>query len=147
MKKISIALTAAVLLLTTSAFAIENENVKTSIREGFKKDFTKAANVVWEQVSDFYFAEFLVNGKSMSAAYNENGELVGTSQLIASSELPIEIGKAITERFGGYKLSSTANEVNYDGGTSYYLTAENDNQVVKLKCNSVGVTVEKRTRK
>lgn len=135
------------MLFTTSAFAVEGDKVTAPVKAGFKKDFMQAANVVWERVSDFYFAEFLVNGKSMSAAYNEDGELVGTSQTISSEVLPGDISKAIADKYAGYKVSGTATEVNYDGGTSYYLTVENDSQVLKLKCNGAGLLVEKRTRK
>ncbi len=148
MKKITIILTAAVMLIAGSAFATEGDNVTAKVKAGFSKDFATAAQVSWEKTSDFYFANFLLNGKNASAAYNEAGELVGTSQTIKIAELPLDVTLSISERYGSYTVSPDVTEVNYDGKTSYYVTVTNDQQTLQLKCDAQGdIAVEKRTKK
>jgi hypothetical protein len=148
MKKITIILTAAVMLIAGSAFATEGDNVTAKVKAGFSKDFATAAQVSWEKNSDFYFANFLLNGKNASAAYNEAGELVGTSQTMGIADLPLDVTLAISEKYGNYKVSPSVTELNYDGKTSYYVTVENDLQTLQLKCDNTGdIVVDKKTKK
>lgn len=141
-------LTALVMLFATSAFATEGDVVTIKVKAGFDKDFAGATQVSWEKNSDFYFANFMLNGVSTAAAYNEAGTLVGTAQTIKSSELPADISAAVKNQFGQYRLTSSATKLNFDGVTSYYVFVENDQQTLKLKCDSEGeISVEKETKK
>ena len=148
MKKFKTVLTAIVMLFASSAFAIGPENVSPKVKAAFESDFSKASGVNWEKTSDFYFASFTLNNIRVDAAYNEAGELVGTSRTILAEQMPLSVSLAIAERFDGYKLNKTAIELTYEGQTRYYVTAENSSQVVKLKCLSSGdVEVESKLKK
>ena len=148
MKKITTILTAVVMLFATSAFAADGDNVTSTVKKAFKKDFIAASNVIWEKSSDFYFADFLVNGKNASAAYNEDGELVGTSQVITADQLPLTVARAVSQKFGAYQMNSFVTELTYEGKTSYYINVEGEKQTLKLKCDMSGdVSIENRSAK
>jgi hypothetical protein len=148
MKKIKTVLTAAVMLLATSAFAIPDESVTPKVKQAFTTDFSKASQVKWEKTSDFYFASFMLQGLRVEAAYNEEGELLGTSRLIKADQVPLSVSLAIAERYTGYQVPATALEINFEGQTRYYITVENEKQFVKLKCLSNGdIETEGRIKK
>ncbi len=148
MKKITIMLSALVMLFATSAFALEGDIATVKVKAGLKKDFATATQVKWEKSGDFYFADFLFEGKSFTAAYNEEGALVGTSRSFDPSQLPQNISVAVTQQYSGYKLGPVATEMNYDGQTSYLVTVENGNEVLKLKSDVNGeITELKKTKK
>ena len=101
MKKLRTVFAAAALLLATSAFATKGpEKVSPLVKAAFEKSFTGALNVNWEKKQDFYFAHFELNSKEVSVAYNENGELLGTSRIIEATQLPLSIGLAISDNYG-----------------------------------------------
>ena len=147
MKKLATVLTAIVMLLTSTAFALSEEDVSTTVKSSFKTDFSSAKKVSWEKVSDFYFASFTLDNVNVDAAYNEAGELVGTSRKIEVSQLPLAVSLSLSQQFGDYTVSPRVNELTYDGSTCYYITAGNDKQVVKLKCHSNGeINVDSRVK-
>lgn len=145
MKKLKTILAAAIMLFATSAFAINGpEKVSATVKAAFEKNFTGAENVSWEKSEEFYFASFQLNSKEVTAAYHENGQLVGLSREITTAQLPLNVSLAIGSKFEGYKLAETTTELTFDGQTSYYVIAQNSNKVVKLKCSTDGnVTIVK----
>lgn len=149
MKKFATVLTAIVMLFTTAAFAAGGDNVVTAkVKAAFQTDFSGAQKVDWEKTSDFYFASFLLNNVRVDAAYNEDGDLVGTSRRVLTSQVPLNVSLVLTKKYSDYSIEKGALELSYEGETSYYVTAENDKQVLKLKCSSNGeISVEKRTKK
>ncbi len=148
MKKPKILFAAVALFIAASAFATENENVSPKVRAAFETDFSKASKVKWEKTEDFYFASFLLNGRHINAAYDEEGRLVGTSRGISSEQMPLNVSLAIAEKFVGYQVSASALELSYEGQTRYYVTVENEKQIVQLKCFSNGdLDIESKTKK
>jgi hypothetical protein len=84
----------------------------------------------------------------MDAAYNEEGELLGVSRVIATSQLPLSISMAIAKNYEGYTVANNVTEITYEGQTNYYVEVTNSKQVLKLKCNSNGeMSVDKKIRK
>jgi hypothetical protein len=148
MKKFKTVLTAIVMLFAVSAFATGSENVSAKVKAAFENDFSKAQKVNWEKADNFYFASFTLNEVNVDAAYNESGELVGTSRKILAELMPLNISLAIAEKYEGYLLDKTAIELTYEGLTRYYITVENSKQGIKLKCYSNGeIEVESKTKK
>ncbi len=149
MKKLRTILAATALLFATSAFATAGpEKVAPIVKAAFEKNFTGAVNVNWEKSEDFYFAFFILNAKEVTVAYNENGELLGLSRVIAAAQLPLTVALSIADKYEGYTLAKTVTELTYEGQTSYYVTAENSKQIIKLKCSSGGyISVEHKTKK
>jgi hypothetical protein len=84
----------------------------------------------------------------VSAAYNEDGELVGTSRQMETSMLPMNVSLALNKKYEGYTFSKKALELTYDGEVRYYLTIANDRQVLKIKCSTSGnIEVERKMKR
>lgn len=149
MKKFQTIVAALTLLVATSAFAAKGpEKINAAVKKSFTQQFSTASNVNWEKSDDFYFAYFTMNNKEVSAAYNEQGELVGTSKIIAAAELPMAITVTIAEKYSGYTAAKTATEIHYDGQTSYYINVTNEKQTLKLKCLANGdINTESKIKK
>lgn len=149
MKKLKTMFAAVAILLATSAFASPGpEKISERVKAEFEKNFTGALNVNWEKKDDFYFASFKLNENEVSAAYNESGELLGVSRVIETSQLPLNVSLAITNRYKDYTVANNVSEIVFDGQTNYYVNVENSQKILKLKCNSYGeITVERKTKK
>ena len=150
MKRLQTLVVAAALLFATSAFATAGgpEKVAPQVKAAFEKNFTGAVNVNWEKTEGYYFAFFQLNAKEVTVAYNENGELLGTSQVIATNQLPLTVSLSLEDKYKDYTLAKTATELTYQGQTSYYIIAENSKQILKLKCTTGGdISVENKTKK
>jgi len=148
MKKVTTILTATVMLFSALAFASEGDVVNNKVKAAFLSDFTAASNVSWKKTNDYYFATFFINQIEVNAAYNETGELVGTSRVMESTQLPISISMALAKKYTGYSIAQKAIELTYEGETRYYLTIANDRQSLDLKCTVNGnIEVEKKIRK
>lgn len=148
MKKFKTVLTAIAMLFATSSFATEPVTVTPVVKSAFENDFPKAGQVNWEKTDAFYFASFTLNDAIVDAAYTEEGMLVGTSRRIDSGQMPLGILLAIDENYEGYKIGKSAIELTFKGLTRYYVTVENGQETVKLKCYSSGeIRVEQKTKK
>ena len=148
MKKSVFILSAALMLFSIFAFATDSDKVNARVKSAFLNDFTTASNVSWELLKDFYFATFILNNVEVSAAYNEQGELVGTSRTIERSQLPIILSMALDKKYEGYTISKKALELAFEGATRYYITVYNDKQALKLKCSPDGnIDVERKIKR
>src|ERR1700760_2847250 len=75
MKKMILSL-ATVLMMGFSVLANGNDNaIPQEARNAFKKDFSMASNIQWEQKSNFLRATFSLNGQVLTAYYYSNGDL------------------------------------------------------------------------
>ena len=147
MKKLITILTATVLLFSATAFASAGDKVTAKVKVEFEKDFQKAQNVSWEKTGDFYFASFVMNDLSVNAAYNETGELIGTSRKIATSQLPLTISLALSQKYSGYTIHEDATEISFDGETHYFVTVANAKQTLRLNFRTNGeVSVDKKIK-
>lgn len=149
MKKFQTILAAAALLFATSAFAAKGpEKISTVVKKAFEKQFSTAEKVSWEKADNFYFANFKMNDRDMSVAYDESGELVGSSRIITTDELPTCVSLGIAEKYQGYEVGKIASEIHFEGQDSYYVTVENSKQILKLKCLPNGdMSVVTKTKK
>ena len=147
MKKLMTILTAIVLLFSATAFAAGGEKVTAKVKVAFEKDFQKAQNVSWENTNNFYFASFTINNLVVSAAYNEDGELVGTSRKIAVTQLPLNISLTLSQKYNEYKVYEEATEISFDGETHYLVTVANAKQTLRLNFRTNGeASVEKKIK-
>ena len=149
MKKLKTVFAAVAMLFAVSAFASPGpDKVSKRVKTEFERNFSDALNVKWEKQDDFYFAYFNLNLKEVSAAYNENGDLLGVSRILETDQLPLGISLAIANKYAGYIVGKTITEIIYEGQTNYYVIVENDRKNLKLKCNSNGeITIDKKVKK
>jgi len=148
MKKFATVLTAIVMLFASTAFASNGDNVTAKVKAAFQTDFSTASKVSWKQSNDFYFASFTLNDVQVDAAYNEDGELVGTSRKVSAAQMPLNVTVELSKKYADYSIAGDAYELSFNGQTNYYIKVENDKQVLNLKCYSNGeIDVESRSKK
>lgn len=147
MKKISVILAIMALFTTTSALAIPEDQVAVNVKTAFNANFSKATQVKWDKVEEFYFATFILNEKEVNVAYNESGELVGSSEILTLDRMPLLTQIALRERYSNYNHSPQAYRITCNGETFYYVTAVNDKRILKLKCTNEGyISVVEKTK-
>lgn len=148
MKRIAMVFTATIMLFASSAFALDGDKVTARVKAAFQTDFSGASQVSWEKTSDFYFATFQLNNVRVDAAYNEEGELLGTSRKIDATQLPLSVTMELAKKYGDFTKADHAYELNFEGQTSYYITVKNSRQELSLKCYANGeINVESRSKK
>jgi outer membrane receptor protein involved in Fe transport len=150
MKKLAITFSAAALLIAATSFAADSNEttISAKAKTSFEKDFVTAENATWSKKDDVYIVTFDVDKKQNEAAYNEQGQLVGTSRVISKNELPLAVSLAVADKFQNYDIAKIATEITYENQTNYYLNVANGKQLLKLKCAVDGnITVESRFKK
>jgi hypothetical protein len=116
----------------SNSFAKSFEGVSQKIMQSFQKEFTNAKDVKWETSKDFSKATFKLNDQVMFAYYAENGELLGVSRNIISSQLPINLLNELKKNYTQYWITDLF-EMASSNETSYYVTLENSEAVTVLK--------------
>ncbi len=133
MKKMILSL--AIVFTTLSSFAgIKHgeENVNQKVLNAFKNDFVAASQVNWTSGEDFYKAEFIYNDKYVFAYYNLDGDLLGLTRYISTTDLPIHLQMNLKKKYSSYWISDLF-EVAKNDATSYYVTIENSDTKIVLK--------------
>ena len=118
----------------TSAFANNEETVNQRAVSSFKKDFTSAQDVRWENNKDFAKVTFKMNDQVMFAYYSQIGDLMAVTRNIVSGQLPINLLSNLKKNYSNYWITDLF-EVSSSTDGSYYVTVENGDQTVTLKSN------------
>jgi hypothetical protein len=148
MKRLTTILTAIVLLFSATAFAGKGDSVTEQVKGAFEKDFIKAKNVTWQKTGDFYFASFVMNDMTVNAAYNDDGQLVGTSRRVALTQVPMSVSLALSQKYSEYTIPDQVTELSYDGETIYQVFVSNEKKTLQLKIRANGdISVEKKIKK
>jgi hypothetical protein len=128
---------ATVLTMGLSSFAgvnNVNDEVNHQAAQAFKKDFTTATNVSWEQTQQGYVrATFCLNEQVLYAYYNTNGELKAVVRNITSDQLPLSLLTELKKSYNNDYWISDLFEVATDDQTNYYVTLENSDKKIVLK--------------
>jgi hypothetical protein len=148
MKRVTTILTAIVLLFSATAFAAKGDTVTELVKHAFDKDFVKAKNVSWQKTEDFYFASFIMNDLAVNAAYNADGQLVGTLRKVATTTLPLTVAMALSQNYAQYAIPAEVTELSYEGETKYMVYVSNEKKILQLKIKSDGeISVERKIKK
>jgi hypothetical protein len=132
MKKIFLSL-ATVIMMGVSALATGNEGtVSQEARNSFKRDFSTASDVSWEQKNGYTRATFSLNGQVLCAYYSNTGDLTAVVRNIVSDQLPITLVTDLRRDYAGYWITDLF-EISSDNQTTYYVTLENSDKKLVLK--------------
>lgn len=94
---------AAAMALTTLTASANKESSKNKVSfqfsRSFEKEFGRVEDVSWSpSANNMYRAEFTKDGESVSAFFNEQGELVAETVALTPSDLPAKIRVAVTKK-------------------------------------------------
>ena len=121
----------------TSTFAnTSNDAVKNyKAASAFKREFTQAQDVKWEEAKEYTKATFKLNDQIMVAYYSNTGVFLGVTRNITTSQLPLNLLNDVKKNHTKSWITDLF-EITTDAETSYYITLEDADQTLVLK--SVG---------
>src|SRR5215207_5972439 len=125
-----------ILMMTVSSFFATTTNaadiVSPKVLKSFETTFGTATETVWTITQNYYKVEFLLNGQTLNAFYNEEGKLIGVSRNISSLQLPIILQTELKKGFTKYWITDLF-EMSTENGVEYYITIEDANTKTVLK--------------
>ncbi len=96
-------------------FACESTNPPKSIQDAFTKKFTSAEKVKWEQEEENEWeAEFMMNGKEMSACFDNSGSWIETEASLSIDELPSLVVDSLHLKFEGFEIKEAVSLENME---------------------------------
>ena len=148
MKKLFITALAAI-AIGTSAFA-GTTSVSNKVSEHFAASFSKAKNVSWNSSVRFDKVSFVMGTEKVDAFYDTDGDLIGTSKVVAFDKLPKSAIETITTKytFPEYQVKDCIEFVNATNEKNYYVSFDKTEEKVVLEITKAGVvSIFNRTRK
>lgn len=148
MKKNIAAAVLAMLMGLSTTFANTNKDiVNEKITSAFRKEFSAAKEVSWENKKSFAKATFRLNDQVMFAYYAQDGSLLALTRNIQSGQLPLSLQAEMKKSYANYWITSLF-EIVAASETNYYLTLENGEQTIVLQSTgSLGWSVFKKEKK
>ncbi|GGH78010.1 hypothetical protein HNQ91_003975 [Filimonas zeae] len=134
MKKFIIA-AITVITLVTSAYAADVNDKTLNL---FKAAYPGAEKVHYKTVGELVSITFVLNNTSMQAFYNEEGEQVAVSRVIAYKLLPLKAIKVLGNKFCGYTATEVIEMEYKNEDNAYYVSFVNDSQKVIVKVSAGG---------
>ena len=132
-----------ILMMTASSFFATTTNaadiVSPKALKSFETTFATATQPAWTITEDYYKVEFLLNGQTLNAFYNEEGKLMGVSRNISSLQLPIILQTELKKAFPKYWITDLF-EMSSDDGVEYYITIEDANTKTVLKSSAAAAS-------
>jgi hypothetical protein len=132
MKKFLLMLGLGTLLLSATAFAENGDLVPEKVRSAFKSEFVSAKDVTWQKAGNLSVAVFRMNDRILTAYFTPEGEMMGASRNLLSTELPINLQIALKKDYGAYWITELF-EFAKDGQSGYYVTLQNADEVLTLQ--------------
>lgn len=129
MKKMILGLAFA--LSSLASFA-KDENVSQKVLDAFHSSFATVSQVEWANGSNYYRASFVYNNKHVFAYYDLDGQLMGLTRYLSSTDLPLNLQTSLKNDYSDYWISDLFEAAREDG-TTYYITLENADTRIVLK--------------
>ena len=113
----------------------------------FANDFPDAMNVHFESTKDFDKISFMQGSREITAYYDYQSQLIGTTEKKAFADLPQHAQKAILEKYAGYAIADIVEfNDNQSNGTETILYGsshdDGDNYFLELKTNGKAILVK-----
>src|SRR5678810_424845 len=137
MKKIVVTLLALLTIGITVTLAGPATNVDPKILSAFRKEFSFAKNVKWEEEGNLARVVFLLNDQGITAWYNSDAELVTTARNILYNQLPISVMRSLDKEYSGADVLGIT-EISRNEETYYQIRADKRGKKLLLKANPSG---------
>jgi hypothetical protein len=132
---------------------LEGNEVSDRSKQQFYDDFGNIPDAQWERTMNYDEATFTKNGQVLTAFYDFDSKLVGTTSAKTFSDIPSEARKYINEKYKDYSIAAVlffddneANETDmvlynqqFDDVDSYFVELKKDNKEIVLHVNMEGV--------
>ena len=131
---------------------LKGTEVSYQAKAHFATDFNGIAATKWVRSTNFDEATFVKHGKTMTAYYDEQANLVGTTSDKAFTDIPVKAQQYIKKKYAGYKVNGVVfyddNEANetdmvlynqqFDDEDSYMVELQNAKETIVLHVNMGG---------
>ena len=99
----------SVLLFGFTFIASGQKDAPEVVKKVFAQKYAAAKSVKWvNESANEWEAEFTLNGKEMSAAYDNTGKWLETETEVAIKDLPAAVTTTLSKDFAGYKTGETS---------------------------------------
>jgi hypothetical protein len=149
MKKLLVAATLFITLVSFSVQASEGPKVGKRVAAAFQKEFVGARAVKWELISNenIYHAQFILNNERFNAFFEEDGTLLATGRFIPVASIPLLIRKNVNSKYNDYRIQEVI-EYTTNSETTYLIAVENEKARLLLQgYNSGSLYVFKKEKK
>jgi hypothetical protein len=84
--------------------ACSQKNPPDNVKKEFSQKFAAAKSVKWDsEKPNEWEAEFKINGKEMSACFDDAGKWLETETEVSTKELPAAVTRTLKNEFSGFK--------------------------------------------
>jgi len=131
---------------------LNNEEVSDLSKGEFYSDFGDMPNTQWERSDNFDEATFTKDEHVVTAFYDDNSKLVGTTSDRLFTDIPVAAQKIINEQYKDYSVADVIffddNEFNetdmvlfnqqFEDADNYFVELKRDNKKIVLEVNMEG---------
>ena len=131
---------------------LEGKVVSDLSKQAFNEDFGKIPVSKWKRTENFDEATFIKDGEVMTAYYDSDSKLVGTTSQKTFADLPAAARKYIDANYKGYSKTSVAffddNEWNdtdmilygnqFADADNYFVELKKDDKNIILQVSTIG---------
>jgi hypothetical protein len=131
---------------------LEGKQASYQAKQQFAADFDNVTNVKWKRTNYFDEATFTKDGQTMTAFYDYNNQLVGTTEVKAFTNLPVSAQNSINKKYKDYSVQEVIlfddNEDNdtdmllyghqFDDADNYFVELQKDNKAIILQVDMLG---------
>lgn len=131
---------------------LEGKQASYQAKQQFAQDFDNVSNVEWKRTNYFDEATFTKDGHTMTAFYDYNNQLVGTTEVKAFTDLPASAQNTINKKYKDYSIQKVImfddNENNetdmllyghqFDDADNYFVELQKDNKAIILQVDMAG---------
>ena len=131
---------------------LNSEEVSNLSKEEFYSDFGDMPNTQWERSGNFDEVTFTKDEQVVTAFYDNNSKLVGTTSGRSFTDIPVAAQKLINEQYKDYSVADVIffddNEFNetdmvlfnqqFEDADNYFVELKKDNKKIVLEVNVEG---------
>lgn len=131
---------------------LEGNEVSDLAKTNFISDFGVTRNVRWRRSAQFDEATFTKDGQRMTAYYDYNSELVGTTQNKSFSDIPLKAQEIIKKKYKGYSIGTVVffddneanetdmilNDIQFDDADNYFIPLTKNGKTTILMASPAG---------
>jgi hypothetical protein len=123
--------------------ACSQKNPPESVKKEFSQKFADAKSVKWDsEEANEWEAEFKINGKEMSACFDNTGKWLETEAEVSDKELPSAVTNTLKSEFPGFKAgeASTIEDPEMKG---FEIALKNKEKEIAVIIGSDGTVLKK----
>lgn len=129
-----------VVSFATSAFASSNEKVSSKAMVNLVANYSAAKNISWTVSDNFEKASFIIGNEKVDVYYNEYGDLLGASKMMAFDKLPKSALDILTTEytFPDYQLTDCIEFTDADNNKNFFVSFDINNEKIVLSISTNG---------